>query len=101
MYPLCRSVVTSLMPSCKQVIVFDHILRNPERHAQEANRGGQCVTTPMLSSGPVFGVHGDYTARSGFTRAQQLLEPHESQHRIEKALGQRFVFINVWVPLKK
>jgi hypothetical protein len=101
MYPLCKSVLQSLLPDCKQIVVFDHILRNPARHSQETDTGKQSTTTPMLASGPVFGVHGDYTARSGFTRAQQLLEPHESSDRIKRALSQRFAFINVWVPLKK
>lgn len=101
MYPLGAAVLRALLPESTKVIVFDHILRNPKRYDHETQGGIKPSKTAMLSAGPVFGVHGDYTARSGFTRARQLLEPYESKDRIDQALNQRFAFLNVWIPLKK
>lgn len=101
MYPMSDATLHAIFPDCTKVIVFDHILRNPTRHQQETQGGTSSTKTAMLSAGPILGPHGDYTARSGFTRARQLLEPYESKDRIDKALSQRFVFVNVWIPLKK
>jgi len=100
MYPICRDVLQAAFPASSKVLVFDHILRNPRRYAEETDGGQKPAATPMISSGPVMNVHGDYTARSGFTRARQLLEPFEPTDRIDVALGQRFAFVNLWVPLK-
>eukprot|EP00656_Telonema_subtile_P045945 TRINITY_DN5221_c0_g2_i1.p1 TRINITY_DN5221_c0_g2~~TRINITY_DN5221_c0_g2_i1.p1 ORF type:complete len:354 (+),score=92.56 TRINITY_DN5221_c0_g2_i1:75-1136(+) len=96
MYPLATQVLQGCFPQCSSVLVFDHILRNSARHQQEQRSEHK---TPLLATGPAFNVHGDYTVRSGFTRAQQLLAPHESEERIAQALQQRFAFVNVWVPL--
>merc|ERR1712039_806895 len=46
-------------------------------------------------------AHGDFTMRSGITRAEFELQSHETEQHIRVALGQRFAFVNVWVPLKK
>jgi len=100
MYPIASDVLRSAFPSSTKVLVFDHILRNQVRYAEETNGGKTPPTTPMIAEGPVKYVHGDYTARSGFTRARQLLEPFEFPDRIEMALCERFAFVNVWVPMK-
>lgn len=44
------------------------------------------------------GGSGDYTARSGYTRARQLLLPHCSEEEVERALASRVAFVNVWHP---
>lgn len=98
LYPIVADVLKKSFPSSTKVIVFDHILRNATRFAQEANGANK---TPMLVGGVADRVHGDYTVRSGFMRARQLLSPHETPERVDAALQQRFAFINVWVPLKE
>mmetsp|Transcript_87443 Transcript_87443/g.243935 ORF Transcript_87443/g.243935 Transcript_87443/m.243935 type:complete len:215 (-) Transcript_87443:85-729(-) len=45
-------------------------------------------------------VHGDYTARSGRTRAEQLLRPWVPEEDVQAALSERFVIINVWHPFE-
>mmetsp|Transcript_30751 Transcript_30751/g.57617 ORF Transcript_30751/g.57617 Transcript_30751/m.57617 type:complete len:321 (+) Transcript_30751:22-984(+) len=98
LYPLAEDVLRRAFPSCTKVLPFDHIARNDSRYAKEAAAG---EVTKMLASGPAFAVHGDYTVRSGFSRARSLLEAYEDAGRIEAAIQQRFAFVNVWVPLKK
>ncbi|CAE7218308.1 asaB [Symbiodinium sp. CCMP2592] len=98
LYPLAEDVLRRAFPTSTKVLVFDHIARNDARYAQEAKAG---EITKMLASSYAFHVHGDYTVRSGFSRARSLLEPHEDSGRIEAAIQQRFAFVNVWVPLKK
>jgi len=44
-------------------------------------------------------VHNDYTVRSGYTRAQQLLAPYVDSVDIKQALSGRFAIINVWRPI--
>mmetsp|Transcript_13184 Transcript_13184/g.24343 ORF Transcript_13184/g.24343 Transcript_13184/m.24343 type:complete len:356 (+) Transcript_13184:62-1129(+) len=121
LYPVVEDVLRAAFPSCTKPIIFDHILRNPSLYSKEAalaaeeevsaksdgngeagvfDGTGVHTKTPMLAAGPVTSVHGDYTVRSGFTRAADLLRPHETQERIEAALAQRFAFVNVWVPLR-
>mmetsp|Transcript_104952 Transcript_104952/g.301758 ORF Transcript_104952/g.301758 Transcript_104952/m.301758 type:complete len:342 (+) Transcript_104952:71-1096(+) len=100
LYPLAEEVLRRAFPSSTRVLVFDHIARNVDRYMAETN-ADQKSTTPMLAPGPAISVHGDYTVRSGYTRSRSLLEPWESEERINKALEQRFAFVNVWVPLKK
>ncbi|CAE8741017.1 unnamed protein product [Polarella glacialis] len=103
LYPLAEDVLRREFPSCTKVLIFDHIARNKERYTKETMSGehSQAFKTPLLASGPAFSVHGDYTVRSGFTRARSLLEPHETEERISDALRQRFAFVNVWVPLEE
>ncbi|CAE6969531.1 SLC6A5 [Symbiodinium natans] len=98
LYPVAEDVLRRAFPSSTKVLVFDHIARNGARYAEEQKTG---EATKMLSSSYAFAVHGDYTVRSGFSRARSLLEPHEAGGRIEAAIQQRFAFVNVWVPLKK
>lgn len=95
-YPNAESALRTQLPGATKVIVFDHIVRDGVRYRAEATAKER---TEMLAQGPVFRVHGDYTARSGYTRARSLLAPHETEERIDAALAQRFAFVNVWVPL--
>lgn len=99
LYPLCEDVLRRAFPSCTKVLVFDHICRKADRYAAET-KNGAVATTPLLGR-PVHSVHGDYSVRSGFSRARQLLEPHETPERIEQAIGQRFAFVNVWLAVKE
>jgi len=48
---------------------------------------------------PLGHVHGDYTVRSGLTRARQLLQPYCSEAELERALSDRFAIVNVWHPI--
>jgi len=98
-YPLVEEVLHRHFPSSSRSIIFDHLIRDPDRYQRETSDGGHPVT-PLLCAGPVMRVHGDYTVRSGFTRARQLLEPHETPEQIDAALAQNFAFINVWIPLE-
>jgi len=55
-------------------------------------------TTRFLEM-PLGHVHGDYTVRSGYTRARQLLEPYCSSTEVEAALASRFAIVNIWHPI--
>lgn len=99
LYPRCEDVLRSAFPSCRKVMVFDHIHRQQDRYDEET-KNGAVASTPLLGK-PVRSVHGDYSVRSGFTRARQLLEPHESKERIDQVLKQRFAFVNVWLAVKE
>ena len=79
-----EQLLQEVFSPCTKVLVFDHIVRNAERFARETEGGKNPTSTPMLST-PGLQVHGDYTVRSGFTRARQLLEPHETKDRIDAA----------------
>ena len=87
LYPLAEEVLQREFPSCRRVFVFDHVTRNKARAALEDATGQQ--RTPMLANGYAGHVHGDYTVRSGHTRARQLFAPHETVDRIDAALAGR------------
>lgn len=97
LYPLAEAVLREAFPSSTKVLVFDHIARHNARYEKEKALG---EVTRMLASSYAYSVHGDYTVRSGFTRLESLMKPHEDPERIEQVLKQRFAFVNVWVPLK-
>lgn len=96
LYPLAEEVLRREFPDAGKVFVFDHVTRNASRASAER---GSTSKTSMLADGYVAQVHGDYTVRSGFSRARQLFESHETPERLEQALRGRFAFVNVWVPL--
>jgi len=96
LYPLAEEVLRREFPDASKVFVFDHVTRNASRASAERGSGSK---TSMLADGYVAQVHGDYTVRSGFSRARQLFESHETPERMEQALRGRFAFVNVWVPL--
>lgn len=56
--------------------------------------------TPFLQSA-LMSAHGDYTARSGRARAEQLLKPFCSGETLERLLAQRFAIVNLWYPLER
>lgn len=99
LYPLAAEVVRRELPGSTKVFVFDHVTRNARRAQKEIRDG--LPRTPMLDQGYVNRVHGDYTARSGFSRAEQLLAPYDSKACIDEALRGRFAFVNIWVPLNQ
>ncbi|KAJ1452007.1 hypothetical protein M885DRAFT_528249 [Pelagophyceae sp. CCMP2097] len=78
-----------------RAFAFDHIVRNGDRLAKEKVSGEK---TKFLSQA-LSNAHGDYTARSGPTRARQLLKPHATEAEVEDVLGKRFAIVNVWCPL--
>lgn len=43
-------------------------------------------------------AHGDYTARSGCSRAEQLLSPYVDAALLKSALSKRVAIVNVWYP---
>lgn len=96
LYPLAEEVLRREFPDAARVFVFDHVTRNASRASAER---ASARKTSMLADGYVAQVHGDYTVRSGFSRARQLFESHETPERLERALRGRFAFVNVWVPL--
>lgn len=70
-------------------------LCSPEPEPVEAER----PRTPFLQ-GALSHVHGDYTARSGRSRAEQLLRPWASEEDVQAALSERFMIVNVWHPFR-
>jgi len=85
-----------------KVLVFDHVLRDFAKLQREADAGikrSDPRATPLLAR-PVRTVHNDYTVRSGFTRARQLLEPYVPEAQLEEALRGRFAIVNFWYPLE-
>jgi hypothetical protein len=91
-YPMVERLLLARVPGATRVLPFDHLLRNRKR--MEALGKGNGLSAPLTA------VHGDYTHRSGRTRAQNLLSPHESEVAVQAALGQRFAIMNVWHPFK-
>ena len=121
-YPLVEAMLLRQMPGATRVLLFDHLLRNRprlDRELDEARREaareasppdfGRSTPprkrsaelqpkTPFLES-PLGVVHGDYTARSGHSRARQLLEPYCADgDQLEAVLASRFALVNVWHP---
>lgn len=87
----------------QKVLVFDHILRDGALLQSETEAGiarGDARSTPFLG-GPILQAHNDYTVRSGFTRARQLLEPYVAENTLEAALQGRFSIVNFWCPLEQ
>jgi hypothetical protein len=107
LFPIAEKAVLAACPGATKVIVFDHIARNDQRMMQQTdgtektNLGLREGLASSLLAGPAHGVHGDYTARSGFTRIRELLSPHESSARIDTAMEGRLAIVNLWVPLRE
>ncbi len=68
-----------------RVIVFDHNVRHGAADARIA----------LAAKEPVKRAHNDYTAKSGWQRARDLLPPGEA----ERLLRHRFAVINLWRPV--
>jgi hypothetical protein len=86
-YPEAAQLLADITGATR-VLVFDHNVRNLEQARRGENNAKE----------PVKRVHNDFTARSGYSRAQSVL----SSHGIEDAdalLQQRFAIINVWRPI--
>jgi len=106
LYPQIEQLLLSQLPGATRVLIFDHLLRKRSREAAELaearRRAGAGADESTLQpktrflGRPVEVVHGDYTARSGYSRARQLLQPYCSEEEIDGALRERFVFVNVW-----
>ncbi|KAL3931155.1 MAG: hypothetical protein SGPRY_001243 [Prymnesium sp.] len=105
-YPCVEKMLLSRITGAKRVLIFDHLLRNKARASEEIEERRRELgsdadprelqpKTRFLEL-PLSNVHGDYTARSGPSRARQLLEPYCSEEQREEALGSRFALVNVW-----
>eukprot|EP00747_Dinoflagellata_sp_TGD_P184712 gnl/TRDRNA2_/TRDRNA2_40604_c0_seq1.p1 gnl/TRDRNA2_/TRDRNA2_40604_c0~~gnl/TRDRNA2_/TRDRNA2_40604_c0_seq1.p1 ORF type:complete len:344 (-),score=52.61 gnl/TRDRNA2_/TRDRNA2_40604_c0_seq1:22-1053(-) len=102
MYPeACRYLLKAT--GAKKVLVFDHILRDKDLLTGELNSGvtRENPNATKFLAQPGIRAHNDYTVRSGYTRAQQLLAPYETPESIDRALKGRFAIINFWYPLEK
>mmetsp|Transcript_99715 Transcript_99715/g.157834 ORF Transcript_99715/g.157834 Transcript_99715/m.157834 type:complete len:370 (+) Transcript_99715:70-1179(+) len=99
-FPQVEREVLQLISGATRVIAFDHIVRDPSRVAEELSNTDSQVPRTRFLQGTLGNAHGDYTARSGRSRAEQLLAPFEDASTIQKALSDRFAMINVWVPLE-
>lgn len=87
-YPVAQKCIAQATGAFK-VIAFDHILRDPNQK-----------DIPFLGS-PIARAHNDYSVRSGFTRARQLLEPYcKTTETLDNILKSRFAIINFWFPLE-
>ena len=84
-YSEVEQVVKNLTEA-SEVIVFDHNVRSSSK--AERSRTG---TYP-----PARFAHADYTLLSGPQRVRDLLSSTEAGKRLER----RFVFLNVWRPIK-
>ncbi|MBW4444651.1 MAG: methyltransferase [Plectolyngbya sp. WJT66-NPBG17] len=69
-----------------KVIVFDHNLRNADR----AKQGDRNIKEPVQRA------HNDFTAKSGYGRAQIVLSQNPEA---EELLQHRFGIVNVWRPI--
>jgi hypothetical protein len=70
----------------EKVIVFDHNVRC----GPMAKRGENSAREPVRV------MHNDYTLKSGPQRVRDLLPPDEAERRLQH----RYVFINVWRPIR-
>ncbi|MEH2418652.1 CmcJ/NvfI family oxidoreductase [Nostoc sp.] len=86
-YPEAEQFLKDLT-GAQRVIVFDHNLRNAER----AKQGEQGIKTP------VRGVHNDFTAKSGYSRARTVLETIGTEDP-DELLQHRFSVVNLWRPI--
>jgi len=88
-YPRCERLVLEHLPGARRAVAFDHIVR----------RVG-AVEEGSSVQGRLAQVHGDYTARSGLSRARQLLGPYVEEGLLERVLQGRVAIFNVWHPMK-
>lgn len=100
-YPQAEKYIAQATGASK-VLVFDHALRDPTVLQPEEDAGiarDDPRATPFLGR-PGDLAHNDYTVRSGFTRARQILEPYGTTEAVNRALQGRFAIINFWYPLE-
>ncbi|MBD2101639.1 CmcJ/NvfI family oxidoreductase [Leptolyngbya sp. FACHB-261] len=86
-YPEAEQLLVKLTGAAK-AIVFDHNVRNTQRAKRGENNAKE----------PVQRVHNDLTARSGYSRAHNVLATLGIDNP-EAWLRQRFSIINVWRPI--
>jgi len=101
-FPAAEEFMLRHCHGATRAIAFDHILRNKERLRKESADPAQAESTktPFLC-GVLANVHGYYTARSGYSRAQQLLAPFVGGEVLKRALDQRFAIVNLWIPFER
>jgi hypothetical protein len=101
-FPAAEEFVLRHCHGATRAIAFDHIMRNKDRLTNENIDPSQVESTktPFLS-GVLANVHGDYTARSGYSRAKQLLAPFVDGDMLKQALDHRFAIVNLWIPFER
>ncbi|AFY31521.1 CmcJ/NvfI family oxidoreductase [Calothrix sp. PCC 7507] len=86
-YPEAEKLLAEVTGAAK-VVVFDHNIRNAQRSKPGENTIKQ----------PVKGVHNDFTAKSGYSRARVVLSALGTEDS-DVLLKHRFGVINVWRPI--
>lgn len=84
-YPEVEQLVKDLT-GAEKVIVFDHNVRC----GPMAKRGENSAREPVRV------MHNDYTLKSGPQRVRDLVSEDEAEQRLKN----RFIFINVWRPIR-
>jgi len=101
-FPAAEELVRQHCLGATRAIAFDHILRNKDRLTKENADPAQTESSKTaFLCGVLANVHGDYTARSGYFRAKQLLEPYVDEDALKQALNQRFAIVNLWIPFER
>ena len=100
-FPRVEAFVAAKM-GAPRVLAFDHLVRSAA-HAEGACAAGgseyyRANSAPGDLRRPLACAHGDYTARSGPTRARQLLAPHAAPDAVDAVLARGFALVNVWLP---
>lgn len=88
-YPEAERLLTEITGASK-AIVFDHNVRDREQAQRGENNAKE----------PVRRVHNDFTAKSGYSRAQIVLSSLGVDN-VEELLQKRFAIINVWRPIAR
>ena len=102
---LCKHPSLSLRPrlararSREQECHELHACCEESSDTEEVTFNEKHLRTPFLQ-GTLPVAHGDYTARSGRTRAAQLLQPFVSDEQLSNLTTHRFAIVNVWHPFK-
>ncbi|MBD3885021.1 methyltransferase [Phormidium tenue FACHB-886] len=86
-YPEAERLLAEVTGATR-VLVFDHNVRNLDRAQQGKSNARE----------PVKRVHNDFTAKSGYTRAQAELVARGIENS-DALLQQRFAIVNLWRPI--
>jgi hypothetical protein len=88
-YPEAERLLTEIT-GASRVIVFDHNVRDRQKAQQGENNAKE----------PVKRVHNDFTAKSGYSRAQMVLSSLGIENA-EELLRKRFAIVNFWRPIAR
>ena len=95
-----RDLCTEHMSKCQEHVTFDKARQLTREAAAKVKADFmEPVVVPKHTrflQGTLPTAHGDYTARSGITRARQLLAPFVEEKDIDEVLKSRFAILNFW-----